>query len=529
MEIKITHLRWDKNIMLLKKFIILFSFGFILLGANFVFAEEILSLDTVDIHLKIISGENSFYDADISVSACDSDNIPDTVDIVTPYCAILQSGVSSNWDWSWAPGAFVTSIGDISGYTSQDKDGNDVYHYWSWSLNDSEAMTGLNQYELQSGDSILLEFIDPPVEIEEEIIEEPVHSSHSGSSGSYIIIPEKKIFSVPRALEFLSLNQKDNGSFGDVLYTDWVAIGIAGVEDEANTIKNKLYDYLKNYEFQSQIVTDNERHAMALMSLGINPYIGTKIDYIKKITDTFDGTQIGDLSLFNDDIFALIILNKVGYTKNDKIISKIVSYIISKQSQDGSWGSVDMTAVAIQALKNFRELDNVEEAIKNSELYLLSKQMEDGSFGNSFSTSWAIQALKEKGSFNLEINKAIEYLSSEQQEDGGLEKESGNESRIWATAYAIPATQLLSWNDILKSFEKKAEIINEKKENVNNISVPVISKKEINKEKNDPPNNLLVASVADSIENENIHNESVFKKLNKIKLPLWLFWINWIF
>ena len=61
-------------------------------------------------------------------------------------------------------------------------------------------------------------------------------------------------------------------------------------------------------------VTDYERHAMALMTLGINPYNGTSVNYIQKIVDSFDGNQIGDPSLINDDVFAIFPLVKSGYS-----------------------------------------------------------------------------------------------------------------------------------------------------------------------------------------------------------------------
>jgi hypothetical protein len=289
----------------------------------------------------------------------------------------------------------------------------------------------------------------------------------SGSSGSRSyspIILEEKSFSLEEALIFLKDNQKEDGSFEGELYTDWVAIGIADSGDEVNSIKEKIYDYLKKNKFESEIVTDNERHAMALMSLGINPYSGTEINYINKIASSFDGEQIGDKTLYNDDIFALIVLPKVGYTKDDEIIQKIISYTISKQSSDGSWGSVDMTSAGIQALYNFKDMDKVEESIKKAEEYLLNLQKEDGSWENISSTSWAIQALSLNESYNDKVEKAVNYLKGEQQEDGSLAGGDEIDSRIWMTSYAIPAILKLSWSEILESFPKEEIKITEIKE-----------------------------------------------------------------
>ncbi|MDD3663534.1 MAG: hypothetical protein PHT84_06820, partial [Candidatus Pacebacteria bacterium] len=344
-RIIIYYLLFMKNI--LKRLIFVFTLFLGLLFGGLIFAEDIPldnSPSSTPIHLSIISGENTLFDEDVSVSACDSDNDETTPDIITPYCAILQTGLSSNWNWSWAPGAFVDSIEDIAGFTSQDEEGNDVYHYWSWSLNSEEAMIALNQYELEIDDIVLLEFISPVTESEDEGEEdgggeeEDIQGGGGKSSGSSI--SNSKTFSLVDAVNFLKINQKANGSFVNDLYTDWVAIGLGGVEGEADLIKEKLIEYLSG-NFSSDILTDYQRRAMALMSLGVDPYLDTDVNYIEKIVDSFDGEQIGDVAIYNDDIFGILVLSKVGYSSDDQIISKTVDFIVSNQESDGSWEGVD--------------------------------------------------------------------------------------------------------------------------------------------------------------------------------------------
>lgn len=514
-----------------KKVVLMFSV-ITLLVSNNIYAEEVpevITLDPVAIHLEITTEESSLYDNDLSVSACDSDNNPDTADTITAYCAILQSGLSNDWTW-YDFGALLNSIGDVAGYISQDQDGNDVYHYWSWSLNGNLGEVGLNQYELQSGDTISLTFIDPVVEIivEEEVVPSPSHH-HSGGSST----KKKKGFSLEKVSLFLSENQKQDGSFGELLYSDWVAVGVAESGKEFDLIKNKLFDNTKNNNFESSIITDNERHIMALMALGINPYNGTQINYINKITSSFDGNQIGDASLYNDDIFGLIVLYKAGYKEDDEIIKKVLSFVISKQSSDGSWENVDLTSASIQALSNFESVSGVEESILKAESYLKEKQKENGSFeDNVFSTSWAIQALSQNESFDSEINKAIEYIKNTQQDDGGIIENSNIENKIWATAYVIPAILKLSWNDILKSFPKeeiKLDIL--KNENKVEIKTEIQNKKEIIK-KDDPlnnktqiNNNSLSATVINYNQENTKNNLSLFNKtLKKLVSPfVWIY------
>ncbi len=304
-----------------------------------------------------------------------------------------------------------------------------------------------------------------------------------GSSGGNNPAPTK--FSIDKALSFLQANQEEDGSFLNLLYTDWVAIGVAKIKEIPASFKNTIYDYLENEEFQSDIVTDDERHAMALMALGIDPYKDTDTDYIKEITTTFDGTQLGDISLYNDDIFGLLVLSHAGYTKNDEIIKSIVSYIISKQDAGGSWDSVDMTSASIMALRNFESLNKVEESIEKAEAYILEQQETNGSFGNIFSTSWAIQALTLNNSYENEIEKAIFYLASQQKEDGSL-GEGDILSRIWATAYAIPAINKISWNEILESFKKDEPVDNsssvEDEEDVVILDIVLLENEEVKEE-----------------------------------------------
>jgi len=260
---------------------------------------------------------------------------------------------------------------------------------------------------------------------------------------------------------------------------------------------------------------------MALMSLGIDPYSGTSVDYIKKITDSFDGTQVGDQSLISDDIFALIVLSHAGYVGDEEIILKIISHIILNQSLDGSWGSVDMTSASIQALSNFEDLNGVSESISKGEFYLKEEQKSDGSFGNSSSTSWAIQSLLLDKSFDFEINNGIKYLTNQQQSDGGLDL-GEIQSRVWVTSYALPAVLKLSWNDILEFFPKKENITITKKDKIEATSTKIIKTENISK-KIEKPNkqgqvetidNLLSASAGDAIQNQEAKS-SLIKRVFK--------------
>lgn len=331
-------------------------------------------------------------------------------------------------------------------------------------------------------------------------------SEPGSSSGSSYVTPPEVVFSKDTAIGFLNSNKKSDGSFGSMLYTDWAAIAAKSIEDK-NLIES-ISAYLTSNTFSSSVITDNERHALALMSVGINPYNGTSVDYIKKITDSFDGIQIGDRNLDNDDIFGLLVLKKAGYNYNDEIISNTIDFIKSKQSGDGSWdSSVDMTAASVMSLYPFKNKDGVGESVDRAFGYLISSQSNDGSFANNpSSTSWVIQALSLKSDYESAVKKAMGYLAKEQKIDGGIGDTGLDlDSRVWATSYAISASSLKSWIDIVPDFEKINREASGDKVEEKKIDTPIamVEKKEI-------PENLLTVNEVVNNTNEN-NNKKVVK------------------
>ncbi len=507
----------------------------------------IVTPDPISIHLTITTNSGHLYDQDINVNACNSDNASTTDLKVTAYCAVLQSGIQSDWNWSWAPGAFLNSLGNISGYTSKDKDDKDVYHYWSWSLNNIEGLTGLNQYELQPNDLISITFVDPLPPMPDPVIvtptptpdPEPVHASHGG--GAIIIAQNqpkieapKKVFDIDKAFDFIISQQKENGSFGEDLYTDWVALAL-GTTEKYTDQKIKLIKYLSEEKIKDYQLTDYERRSMALMALNLNPYNTNNVNYIKKITDSFNVKQFGDANEDNDDIFALIVLQNAGYVKDDQMIKETINFILSKQKDDGSWdGNVDMTGAAIEALSTFSPTPGVGESLNKAKDYLKQSQKDNGGWDNVSSTSWAIEgilSLSEKPEDWTKNNfNPFDYLATNQDTDGIIKNEDSN-NKIWQTAYALNALSGKTWNQIMRKFEKpKEEVITQKSEE--KITKKVITKnttkkieslaKISNTEKtmNEVKNltNQNTATVINSLDtNKEKSNKSWFKNLlNKI-------------
>jgi hypothetical protein len=264
------------------------------------------------------------------------------------------------------------------------------------------------------------------------------------------------VFSVPNAISYLTSQQAGDGSLGGSdLYTDWAGIALSA--GGASSQKSALISYLNSHNNLSGLLTDNERRAMSLLSLGQNPYSFGGVDYITAIVNRFDGTQFGDASLTNDDIFALIPLSKAGYTSGDEIISKDVTFILSKQQSNGSWeNSVDMTSAGVQALAPFSGVSGVSNALTNAGNYLQNNQGNDGGWGNVSSSSWAIQAMNVLGASWTKSGKSTaDYLAGVQVSDGATSPTSETvQNRIWSTSYAIPAGLGKSWFSIMQGVSK---------------------------------------------------------------------------
>lgn len=268
------------------------------------------------------------------------------------------------------------------------------------------------------------------------------------------------IFDVQRALAYLRSAQSPNGSFGgSLLYTDWVAIAF-GALNVTDSSKDKLLAYFNSHNAINPLLTDNERHAMALLALRQNPYSFNGVNYIKAIISSFDGAQFGDVNLVNDDIFALIPLKNSGYTTNDDIIIKDVAFLISKQKTDGSWEeSVDVTAAAIQALKSFESIAGVAGSLLKATNYLANEQRSDGGWNSVYSTSWTMQAMSAlSASWTKGGHTPNDYLGGQQMGDGAtLPSSETLPNRIWATSYAIPAALGKPWSAIMQSIPKPTE------------------------------------------------------------------------
>lgn len=352
-------------------------------------------------------------------------------------------------------GLFLDSINGVK--TSGDWD-------MSWSLyhNGDSASVGLDSLKIAEGDTISLIYTSYSTgsEFDKLILHLSLFSDPPSSTGSVSSAGvAQHSFSPEKAIKYLAGRQAVDGSIDNELFTDWAAIAFGAVSPEHEAVpalKNYFINNPDPGESLGPPVLSWTRRAMALMALGINPYSGTTINYIQKIVEAFDGEQIGDTKLVNDDIFALLVLRRAGFEPSDTIVQKTSNFILNNQKPDGSWpGGVDMTAAAIQTLSLVSDIEGTTDAIAKAKAYLQSQQQVDGGFGNPEATSWVLQAIAALGEDWKEWKKGENspgsYLFHLQRMDGSLL----SSQPVWSTAYAVPAAKGLPWGDILNFFQKE--------------------------------------------------------------------------
>lgn len=356
-------------------------------------------------------------------------------------------------------GLFLASLNGTSPSSTQ---------FWDVSQNGVESQVGLSDLVIAQGDTLSFQLMDwstntavgSPITF---TIGALVSSTRPASGGGGLTLHDP--FDLSLATGFLWEGQHADGSFGSPLLDDWSAIASAG--GRSGDLRAKLSAYETAHTQALTSTTDYERHAMALEALNIDPYTGTPVDTITPIVHAFDGTQIGDASLINDDIFAIFPLLHAGYHASDDLIKQTIAHIISAQHTDGSWdGGVDMTAAAIQALALTPSLPDTSTSIRKAVGYLRSQQTADGGFGNVSSTAWAIQGLvaakEDTALWSKDHSYATPeyYLATQQQKDGGVGPTSNDTAkRTWETAYAIPAIEHKTWDALLSDFTKPSPVI----------------------------------------------------------------------
>ncbi|MBX4186980.1 MAG: DUF4430 domain-containing protein [Candidatus Doudnabacteria bacterium] len=220
-------------------------------------------------------------------------------------------------------------------------------------------------------------------------------------------------------------------------------------EDEWSVMARSSLGQISGQNFlRSPIIggaaTDYEKRILAITAIGENPRTFGAEDFVAKLEKFFDGNQIGEANLLNDDIFGILALHAVGISGN--IISKSRQFILSHQNSDGGWGFAtntgsdsNTTAMAVAALSQVGSIPN------SAFDYLNKAQDSTGGYGfipgtaaDGASTAWVIMGLNSTG--KKSPANAISFLENLQNSNGSFKWKPNDENgSALVTAYAVIA------------------------------------------------------------------------------------------
>lgn len=178
--------------------------------------------------------------------------------------------------------------------------------------------------------------------------------------------------------------------------SDWTAVSLAlaGVEDDYTAYLEELETYVTDcYKEQGYIdnrkATETQRIALTVLALGGDPTAfgtdadGNPINLIADGTWNFSGASVG-MQGTNGYIYALLVLDAKDYQiPEGEVLTResLITSILKAQNQDGGIsmassgdGSIDITAMALQALAPYQDQENVKEAVDKA-LTWIGKQI----------------------------------------------------------------------------------------------------------------------------------------------------------
>jgi Prenyltransferase and squalene oxidase repeat len=159
------------------------------------------------------------------------------------------------------------------------------------------------------------------------------------------VSPAQAEHAADRGANWFQANQEESGSLG----SDWAMTALAAADINAADVSTSLADpsaqdfYLGEWQVEGPggAGTDAARGILTGIAGGIQPSRlstaaeTTKSNLVARIAELYDGTQIGEPGLLNDDIFGVLALHQAGMP--EEMLQRIVDYLRTKQLPEGGW------------------------------------------------------------------------------------------------------------------------------------------------------------------------------------------------
>ncbi|MGV3488891.1 MAG: DUF4430 domain-containing protein [Tuberibacillus sp.] len=402
--------------------------GFIVNGA---FASTGVSSYAVkngdDILFKVIKGEPKTVKTTVSIDGdgVDSKYKNKSVSVIegsNAYDAIKQAYADSQID---APidSQYFAYIADIDHIIKSGQ-------YFGVYFNGVSATVGVSSYKVENGDNISLKVTGTADEgTGGGAGSDP--GKGSGDKGNHSAVPVDQLNKV--------IEQASQYVLKKGVHDPFEAMGLrqAGISIPSSFV-NQLAQELSANNGQYRNVTDYEKMALGITTAGGDATHFAGYNLIEKIYNNSRMTNQGN----NGPIYALLALDSGQYKVPDNALwsrPKLVQYLLDQQLKDGSWalygstGSPDITGMALSALAPYKTDPKVKSAIDKAVTWLSAEQNESGGYGvasnggdSSESTAQVIIGLTASGidptgsEFTKSGGQLITHLLAFVQKDGGF-------------------------------------------------------------------------------------------------------------
>jgi Squalene-hopene cyclase C-terminal domain len=245
----------------------------------------------------------------------------------------------------------------------------------------------------------------------------------------------------PRSVRFLQAHQLDNGAYAetggtaDPLLTAWATLGIRATNTKPTGLTSR---YFEQHEGDLSSATDIALVSLAEGALAQTPdRLLSRLQRLERQNGSIGG-------LVNGTAWSVIAL-KVG---GRPVSAKTIRWLLARQSRSGGWGwttgAVDSndTAAVVEAL---RAVGVRGSTITRALRFLATYRNRDGGFeltrgrgSDAQSTAWAVQAYLAAG--KEPPRGALAYLRGLQRGDGSFRYSRRYATTpVWVTAQVLPA------------------------------------------------------------------------------------------
>jgi uncharacterized membrane protein len=266
------------------------------------------------------------------------------------------------------------------------------------------------------------------------------------------------------AVHYLRFSQNSDGGFGAArhqsstsLHTGWAALGLASARRNPRDVKqngHSIVDYIAAHSAGTTDIGEVERTLLVLRAAGLPPRLGGRNLLASLIRKQHGDGSFGTVNL---TAFGLLALRAGGRTTRSHEVRGAVHYLLGAQNKDGGFGfsksaasDVDDTGAVLQAIAAGGHKGSP--VVGRAVTYLRKAQRPDGGFGqmaaaesNAQSTAFAVQGLVAVGRKPRSFRRTrtpIEYLKSLQTSGGAVRySRTSAQTPVWVTAQVLVALE----------------------------------------------------------------------------------------